>query len=273
MKTSPYTSRSEAVHRLANKGKIPLELIEVQTGSYLGEDDIERLEDVYKRTTTTWRATEQQRDAQDRFPGVQFAKIAIFACNFFSHRRRLYRGSGRFTLCCVARHVRSFYASVAANSTPVWCWPGRVPAAPQADQRFHCFDLEEPLKQAIKLGHELVFYFQLFVQMIEGNEVTKLEQKLVPAFSPKLGRETSGNESSGMKFGPILISMKFRWPPSLSFLIRQKTSDSRPARRNCTVFINSQPLQLPHSLAIDVIVDPQNILKHCSPQTSSFQLL
>ena len=38
-------------HRMANKGKIPLEVIEVQTGSYLGEDDIERLEDVYKRTT------------------------------------------------------------------------------------------------------------------------------------------------------------------------------------------------------------------------------
>lgn len=38
-----------SVHRLANKGKIPLELIEVQTGSYLGEDDIERLEDVYSR--------------------------------------------------------------------------------------------------------------------------------------------------------------------------------------------------------------------------------
>ncbi|RDV05055.1 mannose-1-phosphate guanylyltransferase/mannose-6-phosphate isomerase [Undibacter mobilis] len=38
-----------AIHRLANKGKIPLELIEVQTGSYLGEDDIERLEDVYSR--------------------------------------------------------------------------------------------------------------------------------------------------------------------------------------------------------------------------------
>jgi len=37
------------VHRMANRGKIPLELIEVQTGSYLGEDDIERLEDVYKR--------------------------------------------------------------------------------------------------------------------------------------------------------------------------------------------------------------------------------
>jgi mannose-1-phosphate guanylyltransferase/mannose-6-phosphate isomerase len=38
------------VHRLANHGKIPLELVEVQTGSYLGEDDIERLDDVYKRT-------------------------------------------------------------------------------------------------------------------------------------------------------------------------------------------------------------------------------
>jgi mannose-1-phosphate guanylyltransferase/mannose-6-phosphate isomerase len=39
-----------AVHRLANRGKIPLELIEVQTGSYLGEDDIIRLDDVYKRS-------------------------------------------------------------------------------------------------------------------------------------------------------------------------------------------------------------------------------
>ena len=37
------------VHRLANPGKIPLELIEVQVGSYLGEDDIERLDDVYGR--------------------------------------------------------------------------------------------------------------------------------------------------------------------------------------------------------------------------------
>jgi mannose-1-phosphate guanylyltransferase/mannose-6-phosphate isomerase len=39
-----------AVHRLANQGKIPLELIEVQTGSYLGEDDIIRIEDIYRRT-------------------------------------------------------------------------------------------------------------------------------------------------------------------------------------------------------------------------------
>lgn len=37
------------VHRLENPGKIPLELIEVQSGSYLGEDDIVRFEDVYGR--------------------------------------------------------------------------------------------------------------------------------------------------------------------------------------------------------------------------------
>lgn len=39
-----------AVHRLENPGKIPLELIEVQTGSYLGEDDIVRLDDDYRRS-------------------------------------------------------------------------------------------------------------------------------------------------------------------------------------------------------------------------------
>jgi mannose-1-phosphate guanylyltransferase len=39
------------VHALYNPGKIPLELIEVQTGSYLGEDDIVRFEDVYGRAT------------------------------------------------------------------------------------------------------------------------------------------------------------------------------------------------------------------------------
>jgi mannose-1-phosphate guanylyltransferase / mannose-6-phosphate isomerase len=38
-----------SVHRLANPGKIPLELVEVQTGSYLGEDDIIRLDDIYRR--------------------------------------------------------------------------------------------------------------------------------------------------------------------------------------------------------------------------------
>ncbi|MBE7418037.1 MAG: mannose-1-phosphate guanylyltransferase/mannose-6-phosphate isomerase [Ideonella sp.] len=38
------------VHRLANPGKVPLEIIEVQSGSYLGEDDIVRFEDSYGRT-------------------------------------------------------------------------------------------------------------------------------------------------------------------------------------------------------------------------------
>jgi mannose-1-phosphate guanylyltransferase / mannose-6-phosphate isomerase len=38
-----------AKHRLENRGKTPLELIEVQTGSYFGEDDIERFADDYRR--------------------------------------------------------------------------------------------------------------------------------------------------------------------------------------------------------------------------------
>jgi mannose-1-phosphate guanylyltransferase/mannose-6-phosphate isomerase len=38
------------VHRLANPGKLPLEIIEVQSGSYLGEDDIVRFEDTYGRS-------------------------------------------------------------------------------------------------------------------------------------------------------------------------------------------------------------------------------
>ncbi|RYH00572.1 cupin domain-containing protein, partial [Salipiger sp. IMCC34102] len=36
-------------HRLENPGKLPMVLIEVQTGAYLGEDDIQRFEDVYAR--------------------------------------------------------------------------------------------------------------------------------------------------------------------------------------------------------------------------------
>ncbi|WP_395067658.1 mannose-1-phosphate guanylyltransferase/mannose-6-phosphate isomerase [Paraburkholderia silvatlantica] len=39
-------------HRLANPGRIPLELIEVQSGAYLGEDDIVRFEDTYGRTVS-----------------------------------------------------------------------------------------------------------------------------------------------------------------------------------------------------------------------------
>jgi mannose-1-phosphate guanylyltransferase/mannose-6-phosphate isomerase len=39
-----------AVHRLVNPGSIPLEIIEVSSGSYLGEDDIVRFEDTYART-------------------------------------------------------------------------------------------------------------------------------------------------------------------------------------------------------------------------------
>ncbi len=38
-----------AQHRLSNPGKIPLEMIEVQSGAYLGEDDIVRFQDNYGR--------------------------------------------------------------------------------------------------------------------------------------------------------------------------------------------------------------------------------
>lgn len=39
-----------SMHRIANPGKLPMEMIEVQTGSYLGEDDIVRFEDQYGRS-------------------------------------------------------------------------------------------------------------------------------------------------------------------------------------------------------------------------------
>ena len=45
-----------AVHRLENHGEVPVHLIEVQCGSYLGEDDIVRLEDVYGRAQEEDRA-------------------------------------------------------------------------------------------------------------------------------------------------------------------------------------------------------------------------
>ena len=44
-----HTARE--IHRLANPGTIPLGIIEVQSGSYLGEDDIVRFEDTYGRTS------------------------------------------------------------------------------------------------------------------------------------------------------------------------------------------------------------------------------
>jgi mannose-1-phosphate guanylyltransferase/mannose-6-phosphate isomerase len=40
-------------HRIENPGKIPLQIIEVQSGSYLGDDDIVRLEDRYGREGTS----------------------------------------------------------------------------------------------------------------------------------------------------------------------------------------------------------------------------
>jgi mannose-1-phosphate guanylyltransferase/mannose-6-phosphate isomerase len=45
---SIYISKSQT-HRLENPGKVPLEVIEVQVGEYVGEDDIVRYEDNYQR--------------------------------------------------------------------------------------------------------------------------------------------------------------------------------------------------------------------------------
>jgi mannose-1-phosphate guanylyltransferase len=39
-----------AKHRLENPAQVPLQVIEVQSGDYLGEDDIERFEDRYDRS-------------------------------------------------------------------------------------------------------------------------------------------------------------------------------------------------------------------------------
>jgi mannose-1-phosphate guanylyltransferase/mannose-6-phosphate isomerase len=47
-------------HRLENPGKVPLQLIEVQTGCYLGEDDIVRFEDVYQRRVVEERAVNKE---------------------------------------------------------------------------------------------------------------------------------------------------------------------------------------------------------------------
>ena len=58
-----------SVHRMENPGKIPLELIEVQSGSYLGEDDIIRIEDKYGRRPGDADAAERAASAQLRVVG------------------------------------------------------------------------------------------------------------------------------------------------------------------------------------------------------------
>ena len=49
-----------SVHRLSNPGKIQLRIIEVQSGPYLGEDDIVSLEDIYGRLKTLEELEEEQ---------------------------------------------------------------------------------------------------------------------------------------------------------------------------------------------------------------------
>jgi mannose-6-phosphate isomerase-like protein (cupin superfamily) len=58
------------VHRLANPGNIPLELIEVQTGAYLGEDDIVRFEDVYGRSRTRPEGALTEESPEEASPAL-----------------------------------------------------------------------------------------------------------------------------------------------------------------------------------------------------------
>lgn len=49
-------------HRLENPGQIPLEMIEVQSGSYLGEDDIVRFDDIYGRANHQLKSVQSTTD-------------------------------------------------------------------------------------------------------------------------------------------------------------------------------------------------------------------
>ena len=53
-----------SLHRLRNPGKLPLLLIEIQTGSYLGEDDIVRVSDAYGRTATPSEPSADHKETQ-----------------------------------------------------------------------------------------------------------------------------------------------------------------------------------------------------------------
>ncbi len=56
-------------HRLENPGKVPLEIIEVQSGSYLGEDDIVRFDDTYGRCGQTQTQSQLPADSQQQAQG------------------------------------------------------------------------------------------------------------------------------------------------------------------------------------------------------------
>jgi len=65
------------VHRLANPGSIPLEIIEVQSGSYLGEDDIVRFEDTYGRAPVIASEAKQSHPRQQ--PSLKSTSLATGA--------------------------------------------------------------------------------------------------------------------------------------------------------------------------------------------------
>jgi mannose-1-phosphate guanylyltransferase/mannose-6-phosphate isomerase len=62
------------LHRLENPGRVPLEIIEVQSGSYLGEDDIVRFQDAYGRSRPPETASDARRDGGGAMESVEEAR-------------------------------------------------------------------------------------------------------------------------------------------------------------------------------------------------------
>jgi len=58
-------------HRLENRGTVDLELIEVQSGSYLGEDDIVRFDDIYGRVLSEHEIPRTSITLDDRKPAFE----------------------------------------------------------------------------------------------------------------------------------------------------------------------------------------------------------
>jgi mannose-6-phosphate isomerase-like protein (cupin superfamily) len=99
-------------HRLANPGKTPLEIIEVQSGSYLGEDDIVRFEDTMAENKSASMTQKNSPHLRRQWSGRQLFSSAFTQqrlCRFwyFTRRARLL-----FFEPSKTRHSRSNYLSV-----------------------------------------------------------------------------------------------------------------------------------------------------------------
>ncbi len=118
-------------HRLENPGKVPLELIEVQIGTYLGEDDIIRADDVYRRTgrdEIEVGRSERTRRSERRSPTTWPAKSSDFA----THRcaRRSLRPTLRPSKCTPASSASGgSLASFSDSTASARVTPQSMPSA------------------------------------------------------------------------------------------------------------------------------------------------